>query len=64
VRAGPMPTPGGIFVCGVNGEVVRFDTDLTRRWSARVEPPVSQPALVDGRSLLVVSQHGDVVLFR
>jgi len=43
---------------------VRFDTDLTRRWSARVEPPVSQPALVDGRSLLVVSQHGDVVLFR
>ena len=64
VRAGPMPTPGGIFVCGVNGEVVRFDTDLTRRWSARVEPPVSQPVLVDGRSLLVVSQHGDVVLFR
>lgn len=64
VRAGPMPTPGGIYVCGVNGEVVRLDQDLVRRWSVRVEPPLAEPALVDGRSLLVVGQHGDVAVFR
>jgi outer membrane protein assembly factor BamB len=64
MRAGPMPVPGGLFVCGVNGEVVRFDAELVRRWSTRVEAPLSEPVLVDGRSLLVVSQRGDVVLYR
>ncbi len=63
-RAGPMPAPGGIYVCGVNGEIARLDADLVLRWSTRVEAPVSEPVLVDGRSLLVVSQRGDVVLFR
>ncbi len=64
MRAGPMPVPGGVVVCGVNGEIVRLGPDLERRWSARIEMPVSQPPLADGRSLLVVSERGDVVLYR
>jgi outer membrane protein assembly factor BamB len=64
MRAGPMPVPGGIVVCGVNGEIVRMDAGLERRWSARVEMPVSQPVLMDSRSLIVVSERGDVVLYR
>jgi outer membrane protein assembly factor BamB len=63
-RAGPMPVPGGVFVSGLNGEILWLGPALERRWSARVEAPVVEPVLVDGRTLLVVSQRGDVVAFR
>jgi len=64
MRAGPMPLPGGVVVCGVNGEIVRLGPQLDRQWSARVELPVSEPVLVDQQTMLAVSEHGDVVLYR
>ncbi|MBI1723883.1 MAG: PQQ-binding-like beta-propeller repeat protein [Gemmatimonadetes bacterium] len=63
-RAGPAPVAGGVFVSGVNGEVALVDEMGMRKWSARLEPPVVEPVIVDGRMVLAVSQRGEVVAFR
>jgi outer membrane protein assembly factor BamB len=63
-RAGPMPFPGGILVCAVGGEIVWLSDALERHWSARVESPLVEPPIVDGRTMIVTSQRGDVAAFR
>lgn len=63
-RAGPTPVAGGVLVAGVNGELSLVDEQGTRRWTARVAPPVAEPVLVDGRLLIAVSERGEVVAFR
>jgi outer membrane protein assembly factor BamB len=63
-RGGPSPTSQGIYVSAVNGEIARVDTMGTIRWSARVEAPMVEPVLADGRTLIAVSARGDVVVFR
>jgi len=63
-RAGPTPTARGVLVGGVNGEIVLVDGAGTHRWSARIEPPVSEPVIVDAHTLVAVSLRGDVVMYR
>jgi outer membrane protein assembly factor BamB len=63
-RAGPVPVSGGVFVCGVNGELALFDEAGARKWTTRLDPPVVEPVIVDGRLVLAVSQRGEVVAFR
>ena len=63
-RAGPMPFPGGILVCAVGGEIIWLSDALERHWSARVESPLVEPPIVDGRTMIVTSQRGDVAAFR
>ncbi|MDP3773510.1 MAG: PQQ-like beta-propeller repeat protein [Gemmatimonadales bacterium] len=63
-RAGPVPVTGGVFVCGVNGELALVDEMGVRKWTARLEPPVMEPVIVEGRMVLAVSQRGEVVAFR
>jgi len=63
-RAGPIPVTGGVFVCGVNGELALVDEAGIRKWTARLEPAVVEPVLVEGRMVLAVSQRGEVVAFR
>ncbi|MFI5208371.1 MAG: PQQ-binding-like beta-propeller repeat protein [Gemmatimonadales bacterium] len=64
VRAGPSPVPGGVLVSGVNGELVLVDGTGARRWAARVEPPLVEPAIADGHTIIAVSVRGEVVAFR
>lgn len=63
-RAGPMPTPGGVYVAAVDGEVVLLSGTGERRWTARLRAPIVEPPLQDGTMLFVVSQRGEVVAFR
>lgn len=63
-RAGPAPVPGGVIVCGVNGEIVWADSAGATRWTTRLEPPVSEPVVVEGRTFYAVSGRGAVVAFR
>lgn len=63
-RAGPTPVAGGVLVAAVNGELSLVDSLGTRRWTARLGPPVAEPVLADGRMLLAVSERGEVVAFR
>ena len=63
-RAGPTPTAGGVVVAAVDGEIVLVDSTGTRKWSARVEPPVMEPPLASAHTLVAVSVRGDVVTFR
>ena len=64
-RAGPTPTASGVLLAGANGELVLVDAVTgTRRWSARVRAPLTQPAVVDGRFFVAVSGRGQVVAFR
>jgi len=63
-RAGPMPFPGGILIGAVNGEIDWLDQALVHRWSARVESPLIEPPIVDGRTMIVTSERGDVTAFR
>ncbi len=64
VRAGPSPVPGGVLVSGVNGELILVDSLGTRRWTARLEPPLVEPALADAHTIIAVSARGEVVAFR
>ncbi len=64
VRAGPTPTAQGIYVSAVNGEILLVDSTGVRKWSTRVDPPVSEPVLADTRTLIAVSMRGDIVAFR
>jgi outer membrane protein assembly factor BamB len=65
VRAGPIPTATGVFVAGVDGELAIVDPATgARRWSARVQSPLEQPPLVDGRFFLAAAARGVVVAFR
>ena len=63
-RAGPAPAARGVYVGGVNGEIVLVDSSGNRLWSGRIEPPVHEAVLLDAHTLLAVSQRGDVVMFR
>jgi outer membrane protein assembly factor BamB len=63
-RAGPMPVSGGVLVSGVSGELVLVDTAGVRRWTARVEPPLVEPAIADAHTIIAVSVRGTVVAFR
>jgi outer membrane protein assembly factor BamB len=64
-RAGPVPTATGVFVAGVEGELALVDPATgIRRWSARVQSPLLEPPLVDGRFFLVAAARGRVVAFR
>lgn len=63
-RAGPSPVPGGVLVSGVNGELVLVDSLGARRWTARVEPPLIEPAIADAHTIIAVSARGVVVAFR
>ena len=63
-RAGPAPVAGGVFVCGVNGELALLDETGARRWSVRLEAPLVEPPVVDSRTIVAVSQKGEVVAFR
>jgi outer membrane protein assembly factor BamB len=63
-RGGPTPVAGGVLVIGVGGELALVDARGTRRWTARIQPPVVQPVVVDGAFLLAVSERGEVVAFR
>jgi outer membrane protein assembly factor BamB len=63
-RAGPAPVAEGVFVCAVNGEVALVDSQGRRQWSVRLSAPVSEPVIVEGRMILVVSERGEVVAFR
>ncbi len=65
VRAGPIPTATGVFVAGVDGDLALVDPATgVRRWSARVQSPLEQPPLVDGRFFLAAAARGVVVAFR
>lgn len=63
-RAGPAPAAGGVFIAGVNGEISLVDVAGVRRWSARLDAPVTEPPVVDSRTILAASQKGTVVVFR
>jgi outer membrane protein assembly factor BamB len=63
-RAGPSPVAGGVLVTAVNGEIALLDDTGTRRWTVRLEPPVREPVVVEGRMILAVSERGEVVAFR
>jgi outer membrane protein assembly factor BamB len=64
VRAGPSPVPGGVLVSGVNGELVLVDEAGARRWAARIQPPLVEPAIADAHTIIAVSVRGAVVAFR
>lgn len=64
LRAGPVPTAGGVLVAGAGGELARFSPDGRRIWGARVDGPLSEPPLLCDRSLIVVSEFGEVMLYR
>jgi outer membrane protein assembly factor BamB len=65
VRAGPIPTATGVFVAGIEGELILVDPATgARRWSAHVQSPLEQPPLVDGRFFLAAAGRGLVVAFR
>ena len=63
-RAGPAPGARGVYLGGVNGEIVLVDSSGNRLWTGRIEPPVHEAVLLDAHTLLAVSQRGDVVMFR
>jgi hypothetical protein len=63
-RAGPTPATQGIFLGGVRGEIALVDSLGVHKWDARILAPVAEAVLVDGRTLVAVSQRGDVVMFR
>lgn len=63
-RAGPAPSQHGVYVSGVNGELALVDSSGARRWTTRVGGPLEEPPLVDGRTLIVVTGNGEVVVFR
>ena len=64
-RAGPAPTASGVFLGGVNGALALLDPATgERRWSVRLQPPLQQPVVVDGRCFIAVSARGEVVAFR
>jgi outer membrane protein assembly factor BamB len=63
-RGGPSPVAGGVLVSGVSGELVLLDSTGARRWSARIEPPLTEPAIADARTIIAVSARGQVVAFR
>jgi outer membrane protein assembly factor BamB len=63
-RAGPAPARGGVYVCGVTGEIVLVDSLGNRLWNTRLDGPVNEPMLADGSTLFAVSQRGEVVAFR
>ncbi len=64
-RAGPTPVRGGVLVTSTDGTVALVDPATgERRWSAKLRPPVVEPALVGRGDLLAVSERGEVVLWR
>lgn len=64
-RAGPTPVAGAVIVGTVGGEILMADRETgERRWSARLEAPITEPVLVEGKLLLAVSARGEVVAFR
>lgn len=64
-RAGPIPTPSGVFVASIEGEILLVDPATgARRWSAQVQTPLEEPPLVDGRFILAAAVRGLVVAFR
>ena len=70
-QVGVIPKQGaatnvpGVFVAGVDGELAIVDPATgARRWSARVQSPLEQPPLVDGRFFLAAAARGVVVAFR
>ena len=63
-RAGPSPLPGGVLVSAVNGELLLVDSTGARRWTARIEPPLVEPAVVNAHTIIAVSTRGEVVAFR
>lgn len=64
-RAGPIPTPSGVFVASVDGDLVLVDPATgARLWSARVQAPLEEPPLVDGRFFLAAASRGRIVAFR
>lgn len=64
LRSGPAVTADGVLLAGASGELARFTATGRRTWSARLDGPLSEPVIVYERSLLAVSDLGDVVLFR
>lgn len=63
-RAGPAPVAGGVLITGVNGEIALVSRSGARGWNVRLDGPVSEPVIVDGRMVLAVSERGEVVAFR
>jgi outer membrane protein assembly factor BamB len=64
-RAGPLPSASGVLLAGVDGELLLVDPATgARRWSARLQAPLVQPPLLDGRFLIVAGLRGDLVAFR
>jgi outer membrane protein assembly factor BamB len=63
-RGGPTPVAGGVLIASVAGQLALVDARGSRRWTARIKPPVVQPVSVDGRFFVAVSERGEVVAFR
>jgi outer membrane protein assembly factor BamB len=63
-RAGPMPVRGGVLVSTVDGDLVLFDSTGTRRWAARLDAPVLEPALVDAHTVIALSRRGILAAYR
>ena len=63
-RAGPAPTAGGVYVCGVNGQIALVDSLGNQIWKTRLDGPITEPVLGEGSTLFAVSQRGHVVAFR
>ncbi len=64
-RAGPLPTPSGVFLAGVDGVLVLVDPETgARRWTSPVQAPLEQPPLVDGRFFVAAAARGVVMAFR
>jgi len=63
-RAGPAPVEGGVLLVGVGGELVLLDDAGRRRWTTRLGATVVEPPLVTDRTVIVVSQRGEVIAFR
>ena len=63
-RAGPSPSVRGVYLGGVNGEIVLVDSSGVRLWSARIEAPIAEAVLLDSHTLFAASVRGNLVMFR
>ena len=63
-RAAPVPVAGGVLVADVTGQLSLVGAGGARLWTAKLHPPLSEPAVVDGRFFVAASERGEVVAYQ